>query len=53
MEEKFDPFVAEWISFVKNPNFNMVEKSLKFAQLLEFPDLEVDEFIKKISIIGK
>jgi len=31
----------------------MVEKSLKFAQLLEFPDLEVDEYIKKISIIGK
>jgi len=53
LEEKFDPFVAEWISFVKNPNFNMVEKSLKFAQLLEFPDLDVDEYIKKISIIGK
>ena len=53
MEEKFDPFVAEWLSFVKNPNFNLVEKCLKFAQLLEFPDLEVDEYIKKISIIGK
>jgi regulator of sirC expression with transglutaminase-like and TPR domain len=53
LEEKFDPFVAEWTSFVKNPNFNLVEKCLKFAQLLEFPDLDVDEYIKKIGIIGK
>ncbi len=53
MEEKFDPFVAEWMSFVKSPNFNLVEKSLKFAQLLEYPELDVDEYIKKIIIIGK
>jgi len=53
LEEKFDPFVAEWMSFVKNPNFNLVEKCLKFAQLLEYPELDVDEYIKKIIIIGK
>ena len=53
MEEKFDPLIAEWISFVKNPNFNLVEKCLKFAQILEYPDLDVDEYVKKISRIGK
>lgn len=53
MEEKFDPFVAEWFSFVKNPNFNLVEKCLKFAQILEYPDLNVDEYIQKINKIGK
>jgi len=53
LEEKFDPFVAEWMSFVKNSNFNLVEKSLKFAQILEYPDLDVDEYIKKILKIGK
>ncbi|QUC64962.1 transglutaminase family protein [Nitrosopumilus sp. K4] len=52
MEEKFDPYVAEWVSFVKNPNFNLVEKCLKFAQLLEYPDLNIDEYINKINIIG-
>jgi len=52
LEEKFDPFVAEWFSFVKNPNYNLVEKCLKFAQLLEYPDLDVDEYINKISRIG-
>ena len=53
MKEEFDPFVAEWRSFVKNPNFNLVEKSLKFAQILEYPDLNVDEYIQKINEIGK
>ena len=52
MEEKFDPLVAEWLSFVKNPNYNLVEKCLKFAQILEYPDLDVEEYIKKISRIG-
>ena len=53
MEEKFDPLVAEWFSFVKNPNFNLVEKCLKFSQILEYPDLSVDDYIKKINVIGK
>jgi len=52
LEEKFDPFIAEWFSFVKNPNFNLVEKCLKFSQLLEYSDLDVDEYIKKIAKIG-
>ena len=53
MEEEFDPLIAEWISFVKNPNFNLVEKCLKFAQIIEYPDLDVDEYIKKINLIVK
>ncbi|MFQ5476599.1 MAG: SirB1 family protein [Nitrosopumilus sp.] len=52
MKEEFDPFVAEWFSFVKNPNFNLVEKCLKFAQILEYPDLDVDDYINKIHRIG-
>jgi len=52
LQEKFDPYVAEWISFVKNPNFNLIEKCLKFAQLLEYPDLNVDAYIQKINRIG-
>jgi len=52
LEEKFDPLVAEWFAFVKNPNFNVVEKCLKFSQILEHPDLKVDDYIKKISKIG-
>ena len=52
MSEKFDPLVAEWISFVKNPNFNLIEKCLKFSQLIEYPELQVDAYIKKIHRMG-
>ncbi|ABX13264.1 SirB1 family protein [Nitrosopumilus maritimus] len=52
MEKEFDPFVAEWFSFVKNPNFNLVEKCLKFAQILEYPDLDIEKHIEKITKIG-
>ncbi len=53
MEEKFDPLVAEWLAFVNNSNYNLVEKSLKFAQILEYPDLDVENYIQKINHIGK
>ncbi|MBP0119780.1 MAG: transglutaminase family protein [Nitrosarchaeum sp.] len=53
MQEKFDPLVAEWLSFVKNPNFNLVEKCLKFAQIIEYPELDIEKYIQKITIIGK
>lgn len=52
MKEEFDPFVAEWLAFVKNPNFNLVEKCLKFSQILEYPDLNIDQYIQKINQIG-
>lgn len=52
MEEEFDPFVAEWVSFVKNPNFNLVEKCLKFAQILEYPCLDIEKYIEKITNMG-
>jgi len=52
LQGKFDPFVAEWMSFVANPNFNLVEKCLKFAQILEYPDLDIEKYIQKINRIG-
>ena len=53
MQGKFDPFVSEWISFVANPNFNLVEKCLKFAQILEYPDLDIEQYILKINQMGR
>jgi len=52
LKEKFDPLVAEWVSFTTNPNFNLVEKCLKFAQILEYPDLDISEYINKINLMG-
>lgn len=52
MNDKFDPLVAEWLAFTQNPNFNLVEKCLKLAQVLEYPDLDVAQYIKKINLLG-
>ncbi len=53
MQDKFDPLVAEWTSFVRNPAYNLVEKCLKMAQILEYPELNVDAYIKNISHMGR
>ena len=50
--EKFDPFVSEWVSFSKNSKHNLIEKSLKLAQILEYPDLNISKYIEKINEIG-
>ncbi|MCY4491412.1 MAG: transglutaminase-like domain-containing protein [Thaumarchaeota archaeon] len=52
LQEKFDPMIAEWISFVNNPKFNLVEKCLKLAQILEYPNMDINKYITKISRIG-
>jgi len=52
LNEKFDPFVAEWASFAKNPNYNLVERCLKLSQTLEYPNLDITEYIKKLNDIG-
>ena len=52
MSEKSD-IVANWVSFTTNPDYTLVKKSLKLAQILEYPDLNIDEEIAKINEIGK
>ena len=52
MEEKFDPIIAEWVSFATNPNFNLIEKCLKFSQMIEYPDLKIEEYVQKINELG-
>ena len=49
---KFDPFVSEWVSFAKNPNHNLIEKCLKLAQILEYPELDISKYIQKIHELG-
>jgi len=53
MKQKFDPFVAEWVSFSTQSKFNLVEKCLKLSQILEYPDLDISKYIQKINEIGK
>ena len=50
--KKFDPVITEWISFSQNPNHNLIEKCLKLAQILEYPELDISKYIEKINEIG-
>jgi len=48
MSQDFDPIVVEWISYVKNPRYTLVEKCLKLSQTLEYPELNVHEYVQKL-----
>ncbi len=52
MSEKFDPLVAEWKSYATNPDLTLVEKCLKLAQILEYPELDISKYIEKLNDLG-
>jgi len=52
MNERKSSLISEWNSFVNNKNYNLIEKSLKLAQILEYPELDVSKEIEKIKEIG-
>ena len=45
----FDPFLAEWKLFANDEHYGIVEKSLKMAQLVEYPDLDITKYVKNIA----
>lgn len=49
----FDPFVAEWVLYAKNPQYSIIEKCLKLAKTLEFPELGIFEYIQKLNKLGQ
>lgn len=44
----FDPFAAEWITYSKSSQYSLVEKCLKLSQVLEFPKLDITEYVQKL-----
>ena len=50
MKTEFDPFISEWKSYVTNSKLNLVEKCLKLAQILEYPNLDIEKRTKKLAI---
>ena len=53
MNGELDPVISKWVSFVKDPSINLIQKCLKMSQLLEYPDLDVQKYINKIGEIGE
>ena len=52
MKTEFDPFISEWKSHVTNSKLNLIEKCLKLAQILEYPNLDIEKEIRKMNNIG-
>ena len=52
MSGEFDYLIDEWKSCVKNENNNLIEKCLKIAQILEYPNLDISSYSEKINDIG-
>ena len=52
MNNEFDPVISEWRSYVDNPKLNLVEKCFKLAQILEYPNLDIEKEVQKINNIG-
>jgi len=52
MNERQISLISEWNSFVKNDNYNLIEKCLKLSQILEYPELEISKETEKIKEIG-
>ena len=53
MSKELDPFVAEWVTFATSPQYNIVEKCLKIAEIVEFPNLSVSEYTQKLNQMGE
>ncbi len=52
MNEKEVSLVSEWNSFVNSIDYSLIEKSLKLAQILEYPELDITKEIEKIRELG-
>ena len=52
MNEREISLVSEWNSFGNSENYNLIEKSLKLAQILEYPELCISKEIDKIKKLG-
>jgi len=50
---EFDPFAAEWVSYVKNPRYTLVERCLKLSQVLEFPDIKINDYVQKLNLLSQ
>ncbi len=52
MSNECEPFIEEWELYAKNHSHNLIEKCLKLAQMLEYPELDISEYVEKINSIG-
>ena len=52
MSDLDDTLTYEWKSYVDNPRLNLIEKCLKLAQIIEYPNLDISNEVQKINNLG-
>ena len=52
MSSESNSFVSEWKTCFSNHKLNLIEKCLKLAQILEYPNLDITKEIEKIHDLG-
>ena len=52
MNNTESPLISEWNLFVNNDNYSLIEKCLKLAQILEYPELDITNEIDSIKELG-
>ena len=52
MSSESNSFVSEWKTCFSNHKLNLIEKCLKLAQILEYPNLDITKEIEKIHELG-
>ena len=52
MNNTESPLISEWNLFVNNDNYSLIEKCLKLAQILEYPELDITNEIESIKELG-
>jgi|TARA_B100000959_G_C14925161_1_gene601203 regulator of sirC expression with transglutaminase-like and TPR domain len=52
MNSESNSFISEWKICFSNPKSNLIEKCLKLAQILEYPNLDITKEIEKIHDLG-
>ena len=52
MSSESNSFVSEWKTCFSNHKLNLIEKCLKLAQILEYPNLDIIKEIEKIHDLG-
>ena len=52
MKNEDTSLISEWHDFVKDEDFNLIEKCLKLAKMLEYPELDISSELEKIKELG-
>ena len=47
-----DKLINEWESCIGNQRLNLIEKCLKLAQIIEYPNLDISNEVQKLNNLG-